>query len=423
MKTAAAVLVLVLVASAAQDDAVVKKVRDLTEQLRSDDVQVADDAMLELVKLGEKALPAIRTEIAKATGDTKLKLEAAAGEIEKGARRARAMGTPVVVSLKAEGKPTSAVLAELATLSCQPIVFQELPEKKLSVSLAGTPFWDALDAVCKEHGGIMWRVKGAEVRVEKAPYRAMPRAVKGNVVIFLDGMTSTTYLQQGGGSSLLLDGGLAWTKGARPLSAVLTLESFEDDKGTNLLTDNDSAYIGEDGWEEQTEAAAARLSERLQINDTSTPHEDAEHIAVLKGSVAVKYALNWKKALTLANPLEAKGQSHKAGESTVSLQEIAVSGRKVTMTVGLTMKGDAEQFAVRPRDFVIVDKEGKSHAAVGRIENWEQSAGAEGESTTVTFNLTVTLPEKAEMAAFEFIQAEEVEEISIPFEFKNIPIK
>ena len=406
MKAAAAVLLILFAAAGAQDDPVVKKVRELSEQLRSDDVQVADDAMIDLVKLGEKALPAIKAEILKATGDTKLKLEAAAGEIEKGARRARAMGTPVLVSLKADGKPVAAVLAELAASSGQSLAFKELPDKKLTVSLAGVPFWEAVDAVCKAHGGIMWRVKGADVLVEKGAYREMPRVVKGNVVLFLDGMTSTTYLQQGGSSNLLVDGGLAWTKGARPLSAFVTLESFEDDKGTNLMTDNDSAYIGEDGWEEQTEAAAARLCERLQINDTAIPHEDAEHIAVLKGTVSVKYALNWKKALSLANPLAAKGQSHKAGDNTVSLQEFAVNGRKVAMKVALTMKGEPEEFAVRPRDFVIVDKEGKSHASVGRIENWES-----------------TSPEKAEVAAFEFIQAEEVEEISIPFEFKNIPIK
>ncbi len=417
-------IVAVLLASVPQDDPMTQKVRALVEQLKSDDVQTADDAVADLVKLGEAGLAAIRAEAKKATGDTKLKLEAAAAEIDKVARRSKAMGKALLVSVKADAKPVADVLQDLKTVSGQPITCKNLPATKVSVALADAPFWTALDEICKA-GNVMWRVKGEEIVVDAKPYRAVPKICKGNLVFYLDNLSATTYLQNGGGSNVMLDGALAWVKGARPLSSTMSLEQLEDDKGTKLISADQGGviFMMDEDYEDGAAPSANRLSDPLRYNDRVAPHDDAEKLTICKGTVTVKYALDYKKVLTLQKPADAKGQTHQAGDFTVAIQEYSMEGRVVRMLVAVTMRGEMDELPIHARDFAITDKEGKSYPASGHSEDWESSTGQGGTTTTVTYALTVRLPEKVEVASFDFIQPTEVEEIVIPFEFKDLPIK
>jgi hypothetical protein len=336
------------------------------------------------------------------------------------------MGKATLVNIKAEARPVTEILEELGKSSGQPLVFKNLPAMNLTLSLTNVPFWEALDAVCKSAGGLMWRVKGEQILIEAKPYRGLPKVFKGNLVFFLDSFSTTSYLQNGGGAEVLLEGAIAWVKGARPLSTSISMEQFEDDKGTKLISEDGGGMMfvtaeGNDGSEEAP--GVNRLSDPLRYDDSIAPHEDAEKIAICKGTVTVKYALDWKKVLSLDKPAEAQGQSHKADDLTITVQEFAVEGRVVKMRVSVTTKVGENGLSVHPRDFVITDKEGKSYPASGNSDNWESFGSNEGESTTVTFALVVKLPEKAEIASLDLMQPTEVEEIVIPFEFKGMGIK
>jgi predicted transcriptional regulator len=421
-----ALVAALLAGLSAQDDEITKKVKALAEQLQADDVAAADEAVGELVKLGEAALPAIKALAAKASGDTKLKLEEAAGQIEKNLRRGKAMGKALTVTIKADQKPVAAVLEDLKKQSGQPLVFKDLPAKTLTVALENRPFWEALDAVCKAHGGVMWKVKENEIIVAKGAYRDVPKVFRGNLVYFLDSFTVMHWMGQGGGANVDLLGKLAWIKGARPLSTSFEIEKIEDDKGTNLRSADGGGFfvLSEEDYDGGQPPSPDRLSEPLQFNDQIPPHEEAEKIAVVSGRLTVKYALDWKKVLSLAKPADARGQTHQAGDVTVAIQDFAVEGRRVRMKVAVTMKGEVEEdLPVRARDFVITDTDGKSHPASGSQENWESFSDNNGEKTIITYALTVQLPEKAQIAAFELLQPTEVEEVVIPFEFKDLGIK
>jgi hypothetical protein len=415
---------LALLSLTVQDDDVAKRVRALVEQLGSDDLEAGDAAAADLIKLGAKALPELKVRLEKASGDVKLKIEAAVQKIEREARRQRAMGAPVVVSVKAEKRPLAEVLEEMRKSSGQPLLFKELPADPVTVALDATPFWQALDAVCKAHGGAMWRVVGREIRVEKKPYRDVPKVYRGNLVFLFDRMTATTYTQ--GGASLQIEGAVAWTKGSRPEQATLEVEALEDDKGTKLKQEQGAFggvfVLSEPGGEEAA-VDAERLSDPITFYDSVMPHEDAEALAVFKGTVKVLYALERRRVVKIAGPASAAGQEHPAGELKVKLEDFKVDGATATARILVSKPGEHESVGVRGSDFVLVDSTGKEHVGRGSANQWGWDDGGGGTVTTASMTVTFTIPEKAEIGSLEMSAVVDKEEIELPFDFKKVGIK
>jgi hypothetical protein len=404
---------------AAQEDPATR-VRPLVDQLASDDVQASDEALAALVKLGPPALDAIRAEHAKATGDTRLRLESAIKQIERNARRDRAMGPPVRVTLKASGRPLKDVVDELRDASGQPIVAKDLPADRVTVAFDRAPFWEALDGLCKAHGGIMWRVRGAEIRLEKRPYRALPRVVHGNLMVALTELTASTVLHRGGASgNAQLIGLVAWTKGTRPERAAFDVQALEDDKGTNLLGQREGWWSGPD-----REVPGDSLSRALSFWHPAVPDDAAQKLAKCKGTVTVSFVLERKKAIGIANPAGAKGTTHTAGALSFTLRDFTTSKGAAVAAVELRVRGkDGNGVLVGPGDITLVDREGKAHRARVRSESWGADYDWEGTSTTAYYSIGFSLPENAEIASLDVAAPADVEEVVIPFDFKDLPLK
>jgi hypothetical protein len=312
------------------------------------------------------------------------------------------------------------VLEEIRRGSGQPVVFKDLPADTVTVALDGAPFWQALDAVCKAHGGVMWRVVGREIRVERKPYRDVPKVFRGNLVFFLDRLNAMTYAQ--GGASLQIDGAVAWTKGGRPEQATMTVEALEDDKGTKLKQEQGGGVfmMYED---EERSPDAERLSDPLTFYDSVVPHEDAEALVLCKGTLKVVYALERKRVIKIAGPASAVGQEHPAGEVKVKLEDYKVDGTTVTARVLVTKPGEHESLGVRGSDFILVDSTGKEHVGRGSANEWGWDEGDGGTFTTAYMTVTFTIPEKAEIATFEMSAVVDKEEVEIPFDFAKVSIK
>ncbi len=390
-----------------QDADVAKRVRALTEQLKADELQAADEALAALVKLGPPALPAIRAEAAKADGDVKLRLESAVAQIERAVRREKALGKPVAVSLKADARPLVDVLTELRNHSGQPIDWRDLPDGKVTVTLDKAGFWEALDAVCRAHGGVLWGVKSERLAVERAPYRTRPTVFAGNAVFWLDSLATTATAGEG---SLAIRGGAATTAGSRPRWLALTFDALEDDKGT--------PFIDAEGGPEWAVGPPA-LAQQIDYTAGVLPNEAAEKLAKCRGALRLTYVLDTKKLLSLGID-KARGAAHAAGDASVTVRDIDVEGRRVTMKVEAARKGAA--FSELDASWVIVDRDGKTH--LGRPEVVDAAAQEDdaGGRTVETYSVTWTLGAKEEAAAFEIVVPSEFEERLIPFDFQGLPL-
>jgi len=415
------VLILVLGPSgSSQDDDVAKRVRALIAELRSEELQAAEEALDALAKLGSPALPALRAELEKAAGDTRLKIESAIKRITRRAKLDEVMGRPVIVTMSATSVPVEGVLADLQKQSGQPLTFKDLPFKRVTVAVDKQPFWEALDAVCKAHGEIMWRVQRDGVLVEKGPYRARPMVVQGNVALYFDGHT-TSKTVPGNDGTFWLEGAVAWTRASRPSAGALAVAKLEDDKATNLLTDEDPGDHW--SWEAGQDPDGAVVGSAAEIYAYVLPHDEAEKLAHCSGSLRLSYVLSMKKILAVKDPANSKGTVHTGGTYTVQLQDASAVGRDATATLQVTYPGEGEERMLAGFHFALVDTAGGSHRP--RVESQGTSVSHDGKSmhTTETLLLRWKLPEKCAIASLDMLAPDDVEEVTVPFNFPGLPLR
>jgi hypothetical protein len=402
-----------------QDSAVEKRVLELIEQLRADDLQTSDDAGGEIVRLGAPALPILKDLLLKSSGDTKLRLEQAVQLIERNLRRERAMGTPVTASVNVVGRPLPEVLEDLKKATGQPLVFADVPDDKVTVAFEKAPFWDALDAICRAHGGVIWGASGSQITVTKGAYRDRPRVVKGNLVLVFDKLMLTNHFSVdgggGGNANVNLTGCVAWTAGGGPSTMSMQVEQFEDDKGTNLITRDRGIVSLDAGRNADPKSLCRPVSHWSYV----MPDEGATKLAFFKGTLTVKYILELKKLMSVPNPAGAVGRSVEVAPYTIDLENFNQSGRSVAATVRINQQGQRWETSIGAQDFCVVDKSGKSWSMNGYVSM--RSVG--GNRSSSTYQLNLTLPDKVEAAALELTCASDTEEIQIPFDFKGLPLK
>jgi hypothetical protein len=410
-------LVALLFATVPQDSDLPERVHKLVEQVRSDDLQTADDACTGLVRLGAEALAALKAEFDKASGDTKLRIEAAMQAIQRNIRRERAMGTPVLVTLKAEALPLDQVLEELKKLTGQPLVWREIPADPVSITLERASYWDALDAICKVHGGVMWSITPNEVQVAKGPYRERLRVTRGNLMLSFTRLTISNNLQiDGGGTSqnMSLQGAVSWTAGSGPSTMTVNIERMEDDKGTGLVP-RDRGMMPIDPGKGDPRSISRAVNHWSYV----LPDEAATKIAILKGTLTVKYVLETKKLMSVPNPAAATNRSIDVEPYSISIESFNLTGRSVTALVRISQSGRRFDSPITAGDFAVVDKDGKSWTMNGYISG--RSIG--GNQSSSTYQLNLMLPEKVEIASLDLTSASDTEEVPVPFEFRDLGIK
>ncbi|MBI2930181.1 MAG: hypothetical protein HYY16_00900 [Planctomycetes bacterium] len=399
-------------------DDVAQRVHELVKRVEAGDLQTVDEGVVALVQLGPAALGAIKAELPTASPDTRYRLEGAIKQIERDLRRRRAMGIPSHITLAADREPLPDIVERLRRLGDVSIDAPDLPQDRVSVRLENSPFWLALDEVCKAHGGVMWRTRGPRIVIERRPYRNVPKAVHGNLVFFLEELfayRSTQFANTWQYCSL--QGRLAWVHAIRPQIATLAFDELEDDKGV-VLTQG-APYT----WSAGDHPDIDPLTLPLLHSHRVLPDEAAQRLAKCRGTVTVRYVLETRNLLSIPSPADARGQSREAGPVTVLVREVTVAGHDMTLRVDVRTRGDRIETAVAPSDFSILDGNGQSHPARG-AQQGQSISRDRGESVTTTyFTLHFALPAKAEARSLDLSWAADVEEIVIPFDFKGLPFK
>jgi hypothetical protein len=412
-------LPLLLLAPPGQDEDLRKRVRALVEALQSDEIQAVDEALAGLIALGPPALGPIQEETRKASGDAKLRLGEVARKIERNAKRGRALGPPVQVTIDAKGRLLGEVLEEIRTSTGQPIVGKDLPADRITLKLDQVGFWEALDRLCKSHGGVMWEVEESSILVFRRPYRELPKVIRGNQVVFFRRLTSE-HQHQGARSqpSLTLDGAVAWTKGSGVPREELVIDEFVDDQGTNLAA-GAQAGGGDTSFSQEEASDPAHLVRALSFSESTTLSDKAESLARLKGRVRLEYVLDSKRLALLEKPASLVNRPQKAGGLTLTISKYAKRDEGAQISLTVESKKLPDKLRLRPSGFRLIDSKGGLHPASGWVDEADEDA------LKVTFDCTLQyrFPEGTEIAAFEFTVPTDVEAVSIPFDFKGLPLK
>ena len=373
-----------------------------------------------LIALGAPALDPIRAELKKAGGDAKLRLEEAVRSIERHVKRVRAMGTPLLVTLDAKGKLLSDALEELRTATAQPIDFKDLPVEPVNVAFEKLGFWEALDRLCKAHGGVMWEVKEKAIVVSKRPYRDLPKVFRGNHVVYFERLSSDTRLMGARKDpSLHLEGAFAWTKGSVVPRETLDIEEFADDRGTDLHAKAAGALVTF-SLSEEYPPEPGHLMKALDFSENSLLHEQAAKIERLKGSVRLEYVIESRKLATFEKPAGWTGKSQKLGGVTVTLKKYSATDEDADVNVKIESATLRDKLLLRARGFHLIDSKGAVYEASGWIdEEPDEDTG----KIEYDCDLEFTFPEKTVIVALEVTVPTDLEEVVIPFDFKDLPLK
>ena len=412
------VAALLVFAALPQGDDLRKRVRELVEQLQSDEIQALEDAQVALIALGPAATDAIKDEIKKVGGDTKLRLEEALRKIDRNVKRGRALGAPILVTVNAKGKPIADLFEEMKTSTGQPIACHDLPPDKITIAFEKLGFWEALDRVCKTHGGVMWAVKEKEIVVSKRAYRDLPKVFRGNQIVYFERLSSDHQLRgPASPPTLSLEGGFAWTRSSIVPRETLVIEEFQDDQGTDLRA---RAAGGSFTVNEEEAVNPEHLVKPISFSESTALHERAQKLVTLKGALRLEYVLESRKVVSFEKPAGMVGKPVKSGNLTVTLQRWNVTDGELDARVHVQAATVRDRIPIRASGFRVIDSKGVAHPAAGSVdEDSDEDTG----KVEYEADLELSIGGGIEIASLEFTIPIDIEEIVIPFDFKDLPLK
>lgn len=380
------------------------KVRPLVEKLGSDEIAVREDAAAQLVKLGPGALPAIREQLGKAEGERKVRLQAVVKKIEREVILEKVLGAVPVVTLKVRDAPVEEALAEMARQTGLKIEGFFLDSSfRTTASFDRVPLWKAIDDLCRSHGGIISLYKPNGILVEPGQRDAPP--------VLMDR-----------GFGFLVRRAFRWEDGRVELQVVLAhsprlplwstrlkFEALEDDKGTSLAAEKVEPrfVLGSTKFASQTRPG--QFAVLLSHVSAAGAGEGAKRLARVRGQILVGLALDLKPLVTLPDPLKQEKSSANANGCAVEIKSV-LRGPVIRLRVSVELP-KAEEGGPR-WTLALRDNGGELH--MGRVV----ADLFEEDEVTVE----VAVPEGREIVSFELLEPEELTEISIPFDFADVPI-
>jgi hypothetical protein len=392
-----------------QDEA---RLRELVRALDDDSIDAREEAQAELVRMGEAKLPALRELERRETGERRNRILEVIRRIEARQRLAAVLRPASLVTLRAEARPVREVLEELRRQApATPLEIGRLADgEAVTVSLAGVPFWEALDAVCRASGRIMYRVQNDRVTVRAEKYAAMPRRVTGPLGVWLQSISiQSPALGMPGGDQFVVQLQACWEKGTRPYGLRLESQEILDDQGADLSDARTGAFADTGG------VGGGAISHPLQIYSNRIPSWKSARLSRLRLVVAVDFAVQYD-GVTFEDPAGKGGATLACERFGATLQRLTRTGR--TANVSVTVAGLEDE---RGMTFYTMkaawlrDKEGKEYPG--------QCTGASGSDRNMTYHLRFTIPEQAELAALSIRLPKEVHTERLELDLKDLPIE
>lgn len=421
-------LLLLLMLVAAQDE-----VDDWLRQLRSDDPFARDAAEEKLIAAGPSVLEKVRPLEKSADADLRVRAARIVASIERNARRARAFGREVRVSLEIRNLPFREALAELQKKSgFQLWVAKDVEDRSVWCSLKDVPWLEAVSRLCVAHGEV--RIKDVEYddeaagflgwRAEEPSRRAHFALMRGKAArepaltrgplrlsIVWVGMNRSTA-----GERFTVCVRRSWQPNARPLgTGGVVFESVTDDHGTELMPKGD-VIGGERDLKTRSPHVYQGTSHPLWLQNL--PHREAARLSVVRGRAWMWYGEE-TAPLRITAPAEKAGVRYEIGDFVITLDKFESTGEKASVTFTGTCRSTFPWRHVHgmPQNLVtyrFLDQNGKTPRGSGSSGSYDQT------SAKLTWSFALEKDQRIEtieIRAWGDIWAEE-----FPFEFKDVPL-
>ena len=422
----------------AQDPA--DKVKALVEKLKYGELAVREQAHVDLLKLEPAALPALRGHLAEAEGEFKARLQSIVRKIERDDRVARIMAPGPRITLKVKERPAPEVVAEISRQAGVRVEGGDLPSGALlSLDADRLSLPDAIDEICRRHGGIVAQWSASRVRLVPGPWRKRPVFDAGPYRFIPDGFVWS--VGRGGdaySAQLVLKGVVLGPPGRLPPLARLDLGTVIDEEGEELGdTKHWGLTVGSLEWPlgQSTDMRFGRLVCRRA---SKSPSLDASKLVKCRGIVRLSFICGFKRIDRQAARVktEADWEAERKEKRTyprsgVTVKRFSRSDRALRIDYwAYHHPADRENPDIPPLGPTWV----ALHDAAGRrLEGMEvveddylfrlgthvDRGGRQSVEGSVTFNL----PEGFEPATVDLMEATEIDEIQIPFDLGEVRLK
>ncbi len=412
---------LLLSSFAFQDGTDPARIAALLDQLGSDDIVAVDDAQIELVKAGTAAEAPVRERLRDATGELKARLESVLARIGRARRAEAAMGRPVRVTLKG-ARPLAEHLEELKKRTGLALEWSKLPPEPVELDLVDATPWQALAEACRARGGVDWTIGEQSVVVAPGTPRTRPLAAREQFAFVLEQVQVTTSFHNGGSStSVQVFGFACWPAGAQPSRAQLAISRFVDDKDTDLLPRRPGFGMMVEEGDPRSERPVGAIRQALRAWGQTPPGEGATKIAVLKGEAQLRFVLDSRKLAVIESPgRDANAQATFGAKGRFTLKKFSRTAGSVSATAELSWTSDDPVSSV---EYQVATKEGKARPLKARQTRTSISHSLTGRTTTIEVELRGQVGEADEIAALEVTVPSDVEDVDIPFEFRDLLLK
>lgn len=388
--------------------------RELMDRLEDDSIDVRTQAMAEIVRRGREALPALKGEHAKARGERRERLAEAIRAVGERDRLRNVLPPASRVTLKGKDRPLGEVLDALARQSRTPIEAGGVGrDQRVSVELAGVPFWKALDEVCKASGKVMYAVELDKVVLTAEPYAALPKAFSDGFAALVQRLELTTSAAFGAGNKqeqFLAAVQLCWEKGTSPSFLRLRLHELVDDKGTNLRDDGSQDFtLAAEG----APAAPSGLFHGFSVYAGRIPAPEAARLARFRFTVDCEFALDYT-GVTFANPETAAGSVERCDKFTAHLQRCFRSGG--TVRADLAFPRSTGVPALFPTQAIrFKDRDGREYPA--------EFQGSSADDTSIVYILQGNVPEKVVLTELSIKVPNRLHVERIEADLRDVPLK
>jgi len=265
-------------------------VESLLRQLGDESIEVRERAAGALLKMGEKARPALEKT---ATSDSAIVRTQVASILKALDRIRLTRVSATLVSVTGEMTLKQAI-ASIQEQGGRPVACESWPEGKFKIDLKGTPYWKALEEACRASGkrSLVCDVSGPKLVGDR--FEAIPAANSGSFRIQLAGVAERRTMNLDSGEedkSFVVRLALAYENSTPPVRIYITLESAMDDLGNELLEEFRKHIVIAPKYEQLVMAKDKPPSAlALELKSSVAPKPEATRIARLTGTVTAYVA-------------------------------------------------------------------------------------------------------------------------------------
>ncbi len=419
------------------DAELAQKVRETILMLKNRVPALRQKAENDLVALGPSILPILREEESKlGAGELKQKVGNVIRRMERIQRKAIASGSTLVVTLSVKDRAILDVLEDLEKKTGVPIERKGIPGDALtSLEANGLSLWEAVDKICAAHGKLAWDVSANGIAVKRENYvRPFMATVSGYVLILRPFRRHPPGQGTGDRDYVRSDAWVAGPPGAISVAQWITFDALKDDKGANLLTAvaglslkskfDDYRILAEPDMERPFYRS---LPDKLD----SAPARGSTKLATCKGEAVVQAVVELEKMVDIRGQSLKKGAKEGGGGLVLQIDSLDTTGEKLKMEVAVTdtriqSKRERRVFYPESRGRIVLrDANGREIASDIEPAGTTTTGGVDGAPIYEVTRFKVRSRQKSEtpLAMVEVWEATGLEEIKIPFDLKDVPMK